>query len=177
MLLPRRVARHSAVTELQPSAVARKRSRGQSVVEFTLILPVFLLLTIGIVDSARMFNSYVTLNNGVSEAAIFAATTKGYLKVCPTGTVSCPPPNLATGYINCSTDWDNVACHLIGDSTFLDLTQLVLAAPACAAACATGDTVTISATYGFKPIIPVSLLSMWPGGIQLKASTTVTILP
>ena len=177
MLAPRRGARHSAVTGLQPSALVRPRSRGQAVVEFTLILPVFLLLTIGIVDSARMFNSYVTLNNGVTEAAIFAGTTKGYLKVCPTGTALCPPPNLAPGYIDCSVDYDNVACHLIGDSTFLDLNQLVLAAPACAAACATGDIVTISATYNFKPILPVALLSIWSNGVSLKATTKVTILP
>lgn len=145
--------------------------------EFTLILPVFLLLTIGIVDAARMFNAYVTLNNGVTEAAIFAGTTKGYTKVCPTGTTQCPPPNLAAGYIDCSADYDNVACHLIGDSTFLDLTQLTLDAPSCAAACATGDVVTISASYQFKPLLPVALLSVWPNGITLRASTKVTVLP
>lgn len=178
MLAPRLEARHSAVTKLAPASRSRRaRSRGQALVEFALILPVFLLMTIGIIDAARMFNAYVTLNNGTTEAAIFAGTTKGYLKVCPTGTTLCPPPNLSPAWIDCSVDYDNVVCHLIGDSSFLDLTQTTVDAPSCAAGCVTGDTVSITAHYHFTPLLPVALLSVWSNGITLTASTKVTVLP
>ena len=44
---------------------ARRRARGQSLVEFALVLPIFLLLLFGIVDAGR----YVFLNSTLSNAA------------------------------------------------------------------------------------------------------------
>src|SRR5215212_8330604 len=49
--------------------------RGQSLVEFALILPVILLLTLGIVDAARVFTSWIALNGGVSEASLYASNS------------------------------------------------------------------------------------------------------
>ena len=71
-----------------------RRGRGQAVVEFALVLPVFLLLTLGVVDLARVFTANIALTNGVSNAAIYAAQG-AYLKWC-TGSllvtdVACPP--------------------------------------------------------------------------------------
>ena len=64
------------------SASRRQRSRGQAIVEFTLILPVLLLLTVGMVDLARVFSSYIALTDGVREAALFAAEGDGYERWC-----------------------------------------------------------------------------------------------
>ena len=50
--------------------------------EFALILPVFLLLTLGVVDMARVFTSYIALTNGVANAAIYAGQGTNYLKWC-----------------------------------------------------------------------------------------------
>ena len=43
--------------------------RGQSLVEFGLILPIFLLLVFGIIDFGRAVFAYSTLNNAAREAA------------------------------------------------------------------------------------------------------------
>ena len=48
-------------------------SRGQSLVEFALVLPVLLLLLVITVDFGRVYLGWVTLNNVVREAANFAA--------------------------------------------------------------------------------------------------------
>jgi Flp pilus assembly protein TadG len=50
------------------------------VVEFTLILPVFLLMTLGVVDLARVFTSYISLTNAVREGALYAGESDGYTK-------------------------------------------------------------------------------------------------
>lgn len=57
-----------------PSARGRPRPRGQSVVEFALVLPVFLLLLLIAVDFGRVFFTHVQLDNAVREAANYGAT-------------------------------------------------------------------------------------------------------
>lgn len=47
---------------------------GQSVVEFAILLPLFMLLLLITVDFGRLFFSYVQLNNAAREGAAYAAT-------------------------------------------------------------------------------------------------------
>ena len=46
-----------------------QRRRGQAVVEFALILPVFLFLVVMALDFGRLFFSYVQVNNAAREGA------------------------------------------------------------------------------------------------------------
>jgi PKD repeat protein len=49
------------------------RSKGQALVEFALITPLFLLLLLLAIDFGRVFFTYVEINNGAREAAAYAA--------------------------------------------------------------------------------------------------------
>jgi Flp pilus assembly protein TadG len=49
------------------------RQRGQSIVEFALMLPMLLLMTVGVVDFARAFGDHLALVNGVREGALYGA--------------------------------------------------------------------------------------------------------
>jgi Flp pilus assembly protein TadG len=55
---------------------ARGRSRGQTLVEFALVLPIFLVVVIGVFDLGRAVFSYNTLTNGVREGARLAAVNQ-----------------------------------------------------------------------------------------------------
>ena len=46
----------------------RKRTRGQSVVEFALVVPVLLLLLLIAIDFGRVFLGWVALNNAAGSA-------------------------------------------------------------------------------------------------------------
>ena len=46
-----------------------KNQKGQSLVEFAIILPVVLLLLMGIIEFGMMFNSYLTIQNVAREGA------------------------------------------------------------------------------------------------------------
>jgi Flp pilus assembly protein TadG len=48
---------------------ACRHQRGQSLVEFALILPVLMLILMGIVQMGFVFNAYVTISNATREAA------------------------------------------------------------------------------------------------------------
>ena len=46
----------------------KKNEKGQSMVEFALVIPVLLLIVIGIIEFGFMFSSYLTLTNASREA-------------------------------------------------------------------------------------------------------------
>jgi hypothetical protein len=53
--------------------VSRKRTRGQSLVEFTIMLPVLLVMLSGLIEFGFMLNYYLDLIDAAREAARFAA--------------------------------------------------------------------------------------------------------
>lgn len=55
----------------------RSRERGAALVEAALVLPFVILLLMGIVDFGRVFLAEITLNNAVSEGALFGAQFPG----------------------------------------------------------------------------------------------------
>jgi len=50
-----------------------KNKKGQSLVEFVLVLPLILLIIMGIFEFGLMFNSYLTINNASREGARLAS--------------------------------------------------------------------------------------------------------
>ena len=52
-----------------------RRARGQSMVEFALVLPIFAILLFGIIDFGRYVFTANALNNGAREAARFASVS------------------------------------------------------------------------------------------------------
>lgn len=54
--------------------IMKNKSKGQSLVETALILPVIILLLSGIIDFGLFFNSYLIVNNAAREGARLAVT-------------------------------------------------------------------------------------------------------
>ena len=50
-----------------------KRSRGQSLVEFALVLPMLMILIFGVIDFGMALRSYITLTNATREGGRYAA--------------------------------------------------------------------------------------------------------
>ena len=51
----------------------RRRDRGQALVEFALVMPIFLILVLGIADFGLALRSYITVTNSSREAARLGA--------------------------------------------------------------------------------------------------------
>jgi hypothetical protein len=172
---------------------ARTRSRGQALVEFAIILPLLLLLTVGVVDAARIFSSWIALTNGVREGALYATTLNNPTHWCATsGAIACPPgpPNSVVGDADCADtapsgpigiqcpDPENIA-YLVGlETTGLDQTRIILGAPTCGGgACdsAAATTVTVSASYQMNMIFPV-IGQIFGNPLTMSAEATAPIL-
>jgi hypothetical protein len=154
-------------------AVRRRRHRGQAVVEFALILPLMLLLTIGVVDLARIFSSYIALTDGVREAALYAAEGTNNTKWCSTdpGAVACPsgtqPANRAPGT-------DNIAFQI--NSAGLDVSNIEMLDPVCSPSpCDPTSTITIKAKYEMDLLTPI-LSDLFSQSVEVWADTTAKVL-
>ncbi|HUP83781.1 MAG TPA: TadE family protein [Candidatus Limnocylindria bacterium] len=171
---------------------ARRRGRGQTVVEFALILPVFLVATLAVVDGSRVFTAQIELTNGVRNAVLFAY--KGnYNAWCRNPadaaqadpgmpvTVACPAGATAANY---APDPASLAYRIAAEASGMDRTLITLSAPLCGlgpgapsspcASVASPKYVTVTATYRFTPLTPL-LSQFWGGNITLTATSTARV--
>jgi hypothetical protein len=152
---------------------------------------VFLLLTIGVVDMARIFSATVNLADGVRKAALWAAEGTNYDRWCrelgtPADAVRCPTQDANGNAVNPATKLSpdppgagNVAYEL--KAIGLDPTRIVMRAPTCSsgglpAACAAGADVAVVASYSETLLTPI-LGAIFGGQIPITQSTTARIAP
>lgn len=125
-----------------------KRSRGQSLVELSLILPVLMILVFGILDFGLGLRSYISLSNAVREGARYASIGN--------------PVGLET---DCDGTTSNTVYGRICVATGgLDLTQLDpdVSFPQ---GVAPGNSVIVSADYTYHFITPLGdLIGFFSGG-------------
>ena len=96
----------SSMGQHRLARIHRDKSRGQSLVEFALVLPIVLVLLLVALDFGRLFMSYVTLTNATRVAANFGATDPGAF----TGT-----PNTATYDATVTRETAGMNCKLRPD--------------------------------------------------------------
>ncbi len=131
----------------------RRRSRGQSLVEFALILPIFLLFFAAVLDLGRIAAAQVTVTNAAREGAYQASKT----------------PTSFDSTQGCPADPDD---NLVVCRTLLEASDSVISitpadiALSCSPSCATGigNRVTVRVTGHFRLITPV--LATFFGGSQ-----------
>jgi Flp pilus assembly protein TadG len=140
----------------------RKRSLGQSLVEFALLLPVFLVITAVALDLGRIAYARVSIANVAREAAFQAAQT---------------PTSYKAGQPCSSTDPSSnmVICRAILESkgsvvTVTPSDVTMTCNPSCAEAM--GNTVTVTARGRFNLLTPV--MAVFFGGTSISFSSTST---
>lgn len=126
-----------------------KSEKGQSLVEFALILPVFILLVLGIADFGRAFHIYLTIDHAGREAARAASIGKS------------------------NADVKQIAYDQ-GASIDLKNKGIVTPSPEPRT---TGSEVTITITYPFTFITPViEPVITWTSGKQSITLTDTTVM-
>jgi hypothetical protein len=139
------------------------RTKGQSLVEFALILPIFLLLVAGALDLGRVFYANISLNNAAREGAFQASQT-------PDSYAANQPCNTATNMIICRVlleSKDSAVAIQPGD------VSMTCSEPGCPKEA--GSMVTVDVHGTFTLVTP--LLSSIFGGqtIQLHSSATAQV--
>lgn len=153
LLHPRRGARRT-----------RRRSRGQSLVELALILPVLMLLFAGTVDLGRVFYSQITIENAAKEGALEAARN-------PTSFDNTKP---------CDTVTNRVLCLVLNEAkgSLYEITASDVSLACSPSPCPTdpvlGDTVTVTVAGHFTLLTPFVAQVLGPR-VKLQASSTAQL--
>jgi len=161
---------------MRPCAVftsKRLASAGQSMVEFAIILPVFLMLTVGVLDVARAAWAYLSLQDAVREGVRSAIiipvkpsgsglTTSSTANVVPRALTAAPFLGLDSGQLGSVT---NCGTGPLANTSF----SLSAVNGAGAADYCTPVSVTLTASYTFQPI---ASLVLGTASLTMTASST-----
>ena len=153
----------------ETSAVARRRTRhhrslrGQSLVEFAIVLPVFLIVIGGAVDLGRLFFAYVSTENAAKEGAIYGATNPR----CDAPKTGCGDPNNVRWHVvNELSDVPSVthtaACVRNGVTVAVDQ-------------CREGDRYRVNVSHQFGLLTPI-LSPVFGNGLTLNSDATAVVL-
>ncbi len=139
------------------------RKRGQAVVEFALIAPVFFLLLFSIVEAGRFMFYYETLNNATREGARYAIVNGANALGCPTG-----PP--APRSVSCDPTGEDVKAR-VRSAAFGVLGSGVTVTPTWYSDNGRGSTVTVVAAFTYTSLVP--LVPLPPITITAESSLVV----
>lgn len=164
--------------------------RGQALIEFALILPIFALIIFGLFDAGRAVYVNSVLSQAAREGARLGATEAGWVGVPDPGCVSDESAITATnpGAHVCPVSAAALKAHIVDAANRMtvgvDAIDVYIscnegtvddpapsgawtdadggAGNACSLAASTGDVISVRVTHGYQPITPVvgSLLGL-----------------
>ena len=147
---------------MTPRSSASRRRRGQALVEFALVAPLFFLLLFGIIEAGRFIFYYETLNNATREGARYAIVNGANTIGCPTG-----PP--APGTNGCDVAGDDVRDR-VRDAA-LGIVSSITVTPQWFPDNGRGSTVTVSASFTYNSLVP--LVPLPPITVAAESSLVV----
>jgi Flp pilus assembly protein TadG len=144
---------------------ASRRSRGQALVEFVIVAPIFFLILFAIIDFGRYVYYVEILNNAAREGTRYAIV-HGAESLSPTG-----PPDDPSGaaVINVVREY---AIGVIGteDASVLTITP-IWGTPPATPDNDRGTKMTVEVTYAFHSVIPIVSIP----AISVKGASTLVI--
>jgi len=143
-------------------AAGPQRRRGQALVEFAMVAPIFFLLLFGIIESGRFIFYYETLNNATREGARYAIVNGA-------NTIGCSTGPAAPGTTSCDPAGDDVR-ERVRDAAFGILSGISVD-PQWDPDNGRGSTVTVTASYTYASLVP--LVPLPPITITAESSLVV----
>jgi hypothetical protein len=148
-----------------------RRSRGQSVAEFAVVLPIMLLILAGAVDLGRVFYAYVAVENAAKEGALYGARHP----LCGSASPTCPDPRNVRWIV------ENEAANLKDRSGASQLTTKAACRTSAGSLvqpindCVNGDVYVVEVTHSFRLVTPI-LGDVVGSSLTLGASSEATVV-
>jgi len=147
------------------ASARRRRSRGQSLVEFALVFPLFILLVAAMIDFGMGLFSYMTVVNAVRDGARLAATNCSVL--------ACTNPvkarvRASSGGLVQSGDISVTCTTAAGGG--IACTKNTVIPPGAQNGVKNGDSITVTAQFTYHMLWPLAF------GTQIPLTSTATFL-
>jgi Flp pilus assembly protein TadG len=152
-----------SIIRVRPSGRGSRRRRGQALVEFALVFPIFMLVLSGIMDFGFMLYSRMSVINASREGAHAAIIVANYSTI---DTVAKGAAVAAAAQGGVSIGAGNVSVSCLQTSVSVTSTTNI----SCAAA-APGDSVVVTVNYGYHSFFPLSF-----GATLTLTSTTQMVI-
>jgi hypothetical protein len=161
---------------LAPMSPRAQWTRGQALVEFALVAPLFFLLLFGVIEAGRFVAYSELLNGATREGARYAIVNGSNSLTCPTG-----PP--FPGSPSCDPDGSDVHDAVRRSAIALLPSALTVTAAWCHGpvldpySCAgavdngRGATITVTAVYTYQSLIPIVPLP----SITVRAESSLVV--
>ena len=143
----------------------RRKSRGQAMVEFALVLPIFALFLVIAVDFGRVFFTYIQINNAAREAAAFGASA-------PTNNAGMQAT--AAQEKNAQAQGGETTMQ-VGIPVCKNPAAVVIPCSTAAAGAGPGNTLTVEITERFTFITPL-VNDFFNNNLIMRTSATATVL-
>lgn len=155
--------RNGSPMRLLSSLRGRRKSRGQSLVEFAVIVPVILVFLAGVLDLGRVFYATITMNNTARVGAFQAARTPGsFIAGAP-----CNDPN---NLIVCAVQLESNDSQLAISNADITVSCNTAGCPG-----QPNSTITVTVHGRFRLLTPI-LSSVFGGNeLPMNASSTAQI--
>lgn len=162
-----------------------RNSRGQSLVEFALVLPIFLLLLFGLVDGGRLVYQHSVLSQAAREGARLASVEASWIGSVDAGCGSTGGPVCPASATAMKIDIVSAANRMIAPfATVTSADVFVRCDPTggtptgdwTGSSCssnAAGNVASVRVTGMFRPITPV--IAQLIGNVSMSASTSMVI--
>lgn len=140
----------------------RRLTRGQAMVEFAMVAPMFFLLLFGIIEAGRFIFYYETLSNATREGARYAIVNGA-------NTLGCPSGPAAPGSAPCDVPGNNVIARV--RQSAVGMPGGITATPTWSPDNGRGSTVRVEASYTYRSLIP--LVPLPPITVTAESSLVV----
>jgi Flp pilus assembly protein TadG len=121
---------------------------GVSIIEFALILPVFLLLLFGMIDFGRAYSTSITMTNAVREGARYGITNP--------------------------TDNAGIIAKVQNAAGPYNTGSLTVPNPTCSTSCTSGQSVVVTSSYSFSFLTPVAAIAHLVSGGTIPSTFTIS---
>lgn len=169
-----------------PTGCPPRSRQAQALVEFALVLPVFLLIVLALFDTGKGVFSYNTISQAAREGARLASVEVSWVgatganctaPVCPANTTALRTDVLTAlnrmtagvGTIPSANLF--IHCHAANSSVPVSTASW----NGCSSAASTGNVVTVRVDYTYSPIIGSFFRWVTAGTMALSSSTTMAI--